>query len=43
MVIAELWGGPHTKQALGAMIFVQYCCAAVTMTSWILLLMSLLQ
>jgi predicted permease len=43
VVMAELWGGPKTKQSLAAMIFAQYCAASLTLTSWILALMSLFQ
>jgi predicted permease len=43
VVMAELWGGSETKQALTAMIFLQYCIAPVSMTCWIIAIMMLLQ
>merc|ERR1712232_397476 len=43
VVMAELWGGAPTKQALSAMIFVQYCVAPFTLTAWVLAIMSMLE
>jgi len=43
VVMAELWGGAATKQALGAMIFVQYCVAPFSLTAWIIAVMMLLR
>merc|ERR1719387_1179897 len=43
VVMAELWGGSETKQALTAMIFLQYCLAPVSMTCWIIGVMVLLK
>lgn len=40
VVMAELWGGPVSKQALAAMIFVQYCIAPFTLTAWICAIMT---